>query len=282
MKLSPLKFNFSEISSELISKNIHIIGIPYDASTSYKPGTRFAPTAIRQASMNLEPYSPYLFLSLEDKKFYDLGDIEFEANDFEKLREYFNNSIKSVEDIRLVTLGGEHSISIFPIQKHLEAYSNLVLIHLDAHTDLRDDYHGDKNSHACVIKRAHDLFGPDHQLLQYGIRSGAKEEFEWMEKHHTLAKSRQIFFDAISSIPNEQPIYLTLDVDFFDPGIMPGTGTPEAGGEDFSFFISFVKLLKNKNLVGFDIVELNPMNDPYGVSEAMTAKIMRELLLVLK
>ena len=273
-----MKFNFT---SKNTSANIHIIGIPYDASTSYKPGARFGPNTIREASMNLESYSPYLQKDLVNYQINDLGNIAFSANNFGTLSSDFDTLFKPIDfkTTKLLTLGGEHSIAIMPLRHYLQAFPNLAIIHLDAHTDLRSEYYGDPNSHACIMKNVYDLFSPTNQLIQYGIRSGSKEEFDWMQQNGTLVTSRQELLARVSAL--DCPIYLTLDIDFFDPSVMPGTGTPEAGGEDFHFFISLIKLLNQKNLVGADVVELAPKIDPSGISEANTAKICRELLLAM-
>ena len=182
---------------------------------------------------------------------------------------------------KVLTLGGEHSISYAPISLYLKAFPDLVLIHLDAHADLRDGYEGYHYSHASIIRRALDHFKEGHSLIQYGIRSGTKEEYDWMREHKTIKTSREDFLESIRNIDPKRPVYLTLDLDYFDPAYMPGTGTPEAGGEDFHSFIKLVKILKDKNLVGADIVELSPPLDSSGNSDVFATKIVREVLLTL-
>ena len=191
-----------------------------------------------------------------------------------------NNHFKR-DGIKLLTLGGEHSISYAPIKKYLEDYSDLMLIHLDAHADLRDGYEGFHYSHASIIRRALDHFGDEHSLVQYGIRSGTKEEYAWMGEKGTLQRSREDFYSIIRSIPNDRPLYLTLDLDYFDPSFFPGTGTPEPGGEDFHSFIKLMKILRDKNFVGADVVELAPELDSSGNSSVFAAKVVRELSLLL-
>jgi agmatinase len=119
-------------------------------------------------------------------------------------------------------------------------------------------------------------------LIQYGIRSGTREEYQWMNTHNTLKKSRAEFFASVEAIPKDIPIYLTLDLDYFDPSFFPGTGTPEPGGEDFHSFISLCKILRTKNFVGCDVVELSPAIDSTGNSDVFAAKVVRELLLCLE
>jgi len=157
-----------------------------------------------------------------------------------------------------------------------------VLLHLDAHADLRDGFLGYHYSHASIIRRSVDHFGPGHELIQYGIRSGTRDEYQWMKEHKTIRSSRKDFLDSVEAIAKDRPVYLTLDLDYFDPSFLPGTGTPEPGGEDFHSFVSLMKLLRQKNLVGADVVELSPQIDPTGNSDVFAAKIVRELLLVLQ
>jgi agmatinase len=180
---------------------------------------------------------------------------------------------------RFLALGGEHSISCLFIEQALARFPDLVLLHLDAHADLRDGYQGFHYSHAAAIRRCLDHFGPGHRLAQFGIRSGTREEFHWMRDQRTLYRYLSEFINQIEKIPEERPIYLTLDLDYFDPAFLPGTGTPEAGGEDFHSFIEIIRALKDKKLVGGDVVELAPALDPTGNSEVFGAKVVRELIL---
>jgi agmatinase len=164
----------------------------------------------------------------------------------------------------------------------LDNYEDLCLIHLDAHTDLRDGYLGEKFSHASIIRRVYDHFCSKNTLIQYGIRSGPKDEFEFMQKHDTQAKSLDECVKRIEQLPADRPVYLTLDLDYFDPAFLPGTGTPEAGGENFHSFIRIMKVLKQKNLIGADVVELAPHIDSSGNSSAFASKVVREVLLALQ
>ena len=152
---------------------------------------------------------------------------------------------------------------------------------MDAHADLRDGYEGFHYSHASIIRRALDHFGKDHGLVQYGIRSGTKNEYKWMREKGTLQTSKEDFFSVMRSIPKERPLYLTLDLDYFDPSYFPGTGTPEPGGEDFHSFIKLMKILRGKNIVGADVVELAPELDSSGNSSVFAAKVVREIGLLL-
>lgn len=260
---------------------LYLLGIPYDGSTSFRPGARFGPSAIRESSFGLETYSPYFDRDLEDLKFFDLGDLPFFPSRFEKLKEsFFEVTNKMTISHKLITLGGEHSISYLPIKKHAELYPGLIVIHLDAHADLREAYLDDPHSHASVMRRVSEILGSKN-LIQYGIRSGTKKEFQWMRREKTLISSLCELIKRIESIPSQIPLYLSLDLDFFDPAYLPGTGTPEAGGESFSNFMSILKALKGKNFIGADLVELAPQIDSTGNSSCFASKVLREVVLAI-
>lgn len=287
----PKLYDSCKESTSLVPNAIHIVGFEYDGTACFRKGTRFGPNAIREVSDGIETYSPYLDMDTTDINFYDLGNLTIKAsiNDFEKGwhegTDNFNNLVKGKdlkkEKIRILTLGGEHSISYAPLKTYLENFEDLFIIHLDAHADLRDGYEGFKYSHASIIKRTLENFGPKHNIIQYGIRSGTREEYEVMRKNKTVMNSREDFFKAVEQISDTRPIYLTLDLDFFDPAYMPGTGTPEAGGEDFHTFIKLMKMLNKKYLVGADVVELSPPLDATGNSDVFATKVVREVLLAL-
>ena len=271
---------------------VNLLGFGFDGTACFRKGTKEGPDAIRNVSEGIEFYSPYLQKDLSDYSgtLFDLGNLDLgETEDVYSQWENATNQFLDSVDIsllskgkaKMVTIGGEHSISYAPIKRYLEAFPDLVLVHLDAHADLRDGYNGHHFSHASIIRRALDHFGKNHQLIQYGIRSGTKEEYEWMIKHNTNCSSLAQFIEKITLLADDRPIYLTLDLDYFDPAYLPGTGTPEAGGETFHSFIKLIKILNNKNFVGADIVELSPSIDPTGNSDVFATKVVREIILAL-
>ena len=281
----------AEHSTDLHPGHTHILGFGFDGTACFRKGTKEGPDGLRAVSEDIESYSPYLDADLEDQTFYDLGNLRLGFDEDEEKQWHhavydfnaiFDSCDLAQEKIKLLTLGGEHSISYAPIVKYLKQYPDLVLLHLDAHADLRDGFLGYHYSHASIIRRSVDHFGPEHELIQYGIRSGTRDEYQWMKEHKTIRSSRKDFLDSVEVIAKDRPVYLTLDLDYFDPSFLPGTGTPEPGGEDFHSFISLMKLLRQKNLVGADVVELSPQIDPTGNSDVFAAKIVRELLLVLQ
>jgi agmatinase len=279
-------FFATKVADHFHANALHLLGFCYDGTTSFRPGSRFGPDAIRDAAFGLETYSPYLEKDMEDFPIYDLGNMPFYPSRQDILHDLFaqaTESLKLREDkIRLITLGGEHSISYSPIVLHMRHFPDLVILHLDAHTDLRKEFMDDPLSHASVIYRVWEKMNHSQQeLIQYGIRSGQRTEFDFMKKHKTLRSSLDSLLQDLLKIPDDRPIYLTLDLDFFDPGYFPGTGTPEAGGENFGNFMKILKILNNKNFVGADIVELAPHLDASHSSSCFAAKVTREVMLAL-
>lgn len=284
-------YDFFKESNELNPNSLNLLGFGFDGTACFRKGTKSGPDAIRAVSDGIESYSPYLDDDLEDRDaLFDLGNLPVGDTEDQEANWRQANSVfyallegKDIkrDNIKILTLGGEHSISYAPIKTYLESYEDLVLIHLDAHADLRDGYEGYHFSHASIIRRSLDHMTDKHKLIQYGIRSGTKEEYQWMNEHKTIKKSLSEFIEAVNSIDDQRPIYLTFDLDYFDPSFLPGTGTPEPGGETFHSFIKLVKILKNKNLVGADVVELSPEIDSSGNSDVFATKVVRELILCL-
>ena len=282
-----MNYDFATPTDSTIPSSLNLLGIGFDGTACFRKGAADGPDAIRQASNGIESYSPYLDRDLSSLTFYDLGNIVADRTlpcrrQWEDLEDGFSKRIHwRDEKSKFLILGGEHSISYFPIRACLGRFEDLLLIHLDAHADLRDGYQGFHYSHASVIRRVLDHFGPHHELVQYGIRSGTREEYRWMKSSGTLVTSLEELLEKIDNVHEARSIYLTLDLDFFDPAFLPGTGTPEPGGESFHSFAKLVKLLCRKNVVGADVVELAPSIDPTGNSSVFAAKVVRELVLAL-
>ena len=181
-------------------------------------------------------------------------------------------------------IGGEHLVTLPAFKAVYEKYEDVYILHFDAHTDLREEYNNNKNSHATVIKRIWDIVG-DNKIYQFGIRSGTKEEFDFsLKENHTYMEVGNIntFKDIVDKLEYKK-IYITIDLDVFDPSIFPGTGTPEPGGVTYREFENIFSILKNSNvdIVGCDIVELSPDYDNTKVSTVLACKVLRELALVL-
>ena len=259
---------------------VALFGVPYDGTTSFRPGTRFGPAAIREVSTGLETYCPQLERDLEDLSYADLGAVDIPYGDPEPVVDAVRNATSTVlaAGMKPLMLGGEHSISSGAVAAVAEQHPDLVLVQLDAHADLRDEWLGAQNSHACAMRRCLEVL-PSQTLLQIAIRSGTKEEFSELATSGRLTPFEEI---AQRLHPlRGQPLYLTVDLDWFDPAVMPGTGTPEPGGFLWQHFAELVDELKHHNLVGADVVELAPQLDPSGISSVLAAKVTRSLLLLM-
>lgn len=262
---------------------IVLFGAPFDGTTSFRPGTRFAMQAIRNDSYGLETYSPYLDKDLGEIAVFDGGDLDIPFGNTEKVLDKIFQYSKDVLENRkkFLMVGGEHLCSLPAIQATFEKYPNLHVIHIDAHTDLREHYLGEKLSHATVIRRCHDFLG-DNRIFQFGIRSGLKEEFEWASEHTYMERfSLDTVKEKIQEL-KDVPVYITLDLDVLDPGIFPGTGTPEPGGITYRELLQAIGEMQNLNhIVSADVMELSPPYDPTGASTAIACKTIREMLLTL-
>lgn len=275
------KLVFIGCDSTYPESKIVLFGAPFDGTTSFRPGTRFAPNTIRLDSDGIETYSPYQDDELESKLVHDKGDAAITFGNTKKTMNDLYNFAKDItaDDKKMFMIGGEHLVSYAPIKALYEKYNDLRIVHFDAHTDLREDYLGEKMSHATVMKRVSDIVGPN-RLYQFGIRSGLKEEFTFAHKNHYIEKFTVSTVQNIIKDIKDYPIYITLDLDVLDPSIMSGTGTPEPGGVTFKELHQALLELKGCNIVGADIVELAPHYDQSGVSTAVAAKLVREMLLL--
>lgn len=276
---------FMEMEDDYEVSDVVIFGAGFDGTTSNRPGTRFASSAMRIESYGLEAYSPLLELDLEDYNICDMGDLDLSIGNTDKVLEEIYEGTKEIldEDKFPFMIGGEHLVTLPAFKAVHEKYDDIYVLHFDAHTDLREEYNNNKNSHATVIKRIWDMVG-DGRIFQFGIRSGTREEFNFaLKEKHTYMETHTIdsFWKIISTLSGKN-VYLTIDLDVLDPSIFPGTGTPEPGGISYRQFEQIFKILKNSNinLVGCDIVELSPDYDDTKVSTVVACKILRELSLV--
>lgn len=276
---------FLGCDSDYAQARMVLYGAPFDSTTSFRPGTRFGPSAIRHESFGIETYSPYQDKDLTDYAVFDSGDMElcFGSADL-ALQDITERAQTILQDGKFpLLLGGEHLVTLGAVRAVAKRYPNLHIIHFDAHADLRDDYLGAKLSHACVLRRCHELVGDGH-IHQFCIRSGDREEFLFANAHTDMHK-----FD-FSGLPElveqlesrQVPIYFTIDLDCLDPSCFPGTGTPEAGGVTFIELLNAIRTVSRANVVAADVNELSPMLDASGASTAMACKVVRELILALQ
>ena len=260
---------------------VGLFGVPYDGTTSFRPGARFGPTSIREVSNGLETYCPQLDRDLDDLVFADLGAVDIPFGAPEPVVEAVRESTQTVLNLGLrpLMLGGEHSISSGAVAAVAANYPDLVLVQLDAHADLRDSWLGSRYSHACAMRRCLEVL-PSQQLFQLSIRSGTRTEFNELHSSGRLMADVGALAEALKQLQG-RPVYLTVDLDWFDPAVLPGTGTPEPGGFFWSDFAALVDVLQQHRLVAADVVELAPQLDPSGVSSVLAAKVTRSLLLLL-
>lgn len=263
---------------------IVLYGAPFDSTTSFRPGARFGSAAMRHESFGLETYSPYQDKDLTDYKVFDSGDLELCFGSAEQaLADIEERAAEILADGKLPLLfGGEHLVTLGAVRAVQKKYPDLHIIHFDAHADLRDDYLGAKLSHACVLRRCHDLLG-DGRIHQFCIRSGEREEFQFAKEHTDMHKfGFHGLLELVKELrENDIPVYFTIDLDCLDPSVFPGTGTPEAGGVTFMQLLDALRLVASTRVAGADVNELAPMLDPSGVSTATACKVVRELLLAL-
>ena len=259
---------------------IVLFGAPFDSTTSFRPGTRFASAAMRSESFGIETFSPYQEKDLLDVRVFDSGDLELPFGEpTQALADIEQRTATILNDGKIpCMIGGEHLVTLGAVRAVAKKYSDLHMIHFDAHADLRDDYLGVKLSHACVLHRCHDIVG-DNKIFQFGIRSGDRDEFEFAKAHTTMHRFDLETLDEVVKKLKGKPVYFTLDLDVLDPSEFPGTGTPEAGGVSFKELLKAVISLSELDIVGFDVNELSPVYDQTGRSTALACKILREIIL---
>ena len=293
--------NFIGCDAGYEESEIVLFGAPFDSTTSFRPGTRFAGQAVRNDSYGLEIYSPYQDRELPENIIYDCGDLELSVGNAELTLEQIESCAAEIlRDGKIpFMIGGEHLVTLGSLRAAAAKYPDLHIIHFDAHTDLRQDYLGVQLSHACVIRRCWevleesgtkagsrstqggDRITADGRIHQFGIRSGEKEEFQWARAGHT--DFHPFTLDGLEETVEkigDTPVYFTVDLDVMDPSVFPGTGTPEPGGIDFLTAMRGVtEVCERVNLIGCDVNELCPPCDPTGASTAAACKIIREMLI---
>ena len=274
---------FMECDKSPEEAKIILFGAPFDCTTSYRPGTRFGPSAIRKESYGIESYSPYQDKDLIDAPVADCGDLDLSFGDSRLALaqiEDFAREVLAAGKIPFMT-GGEHLVTLGAFRAAAEKYQDISIIHFDAHADLRDEYLDVKLSHACVLRRCWEIVG-DGRIFQFGIRSGDREEFHWGKDH---VSTRRFDFQGLEETVKSlqgKPVYFTVDLDVLDPSVFPGTGTPEPGGVSFEELRKAAACVcKNADIVACDVNELSPHYDMSGVSTAVACKIIREMILAM-
>ena len=268
--------------TDLATAGAVLLPVPYDRTATYGKGTEKGPASLIAASCSLELYDEEL-----GQETYRCGiHTAAPASGNEQPPERMVRTVEAAVsrylemDKLVVTVGGEHSITSGAVAAYRRRYPKLTVVQLDAHADLRDEYEGSRHNHACVMRRIHEM---GIRTTSVGIRSLSQEEADFLAQEPALivsgrrvAEGRTWFDEALSGAGEE--VYVTIDVDFFDPALVPGTGTPEPGGGDWYTTLAFLRALAEKSrIVGFDIMELSPLpSQP--ASDFLAAKLLYRLL----
>ncbi|MCM3567157.1 agmatinase [Neobacillus mesonae] len=261
-----------------------LYGMPMDWTVSFRPGSRFGPARIREVSVGLEEYSPYLDRELEEIKYFDAGDIPLPFGNPQRSLDLIEEFVKKVLDDGKFPLGmgGEHLVS-WPVMRAVyKKHPDLAIIHMDAHTDLRENYEGEELSHSTPIRKIAELVGPSN-VYSFGIRSGMKEEFEWAKQNGMHLSKFEVLEPLKKVLPKlaGRPVYVTIDIDVLDPAHAPGTGTVDAGGITSKELLASIHEIARSevNVVGGDLVEVAPIYDPSEQTANTASKLIREMLL---
>ncbi|WP_458411623.1 agmatinase [Schinkia sp. CFF1] len=261
-----------------------IYGMPMDWTVSFRPGSRFGPARIREVSIGLEEYSAYLDRELEEVKYYDAGDIPLPFGNAQRSLDMIEDFVDQILDADKFPLGigGEHLVSWPVIRAMYKKYPDLAVIHMDAHTDLRENYEGEPLSHSTPIRKVAGLIGPTN-VFSFGIRSGMKEEFQWAKEVGMYIAKFEVLEPLKEILPKlaGRPVYVTIDIDVLDPAHAPGTGTVDAGGiTSRELLASIHEIAKSDiNVVGADLVEVAPIYDPSEQTANTASKLLREMIL---
>lgn len=273
---------FMACGAEYSASDIVLFGAPFDGTSSYRPGSRFAGNAVRTESFGIETYSPYLKRDLTEIAVFDMGDLELPFGNASSALKIIEETADEILGCgkRPLMVGGEHLVTLGAVRAAVKRHPDLCIIHFDAHADLRCDYMGEKLSHATVIRRCAELVA-EKSVFQFGIRSMTGEEDLWAEAHTVQRKYDTATLPSVIETLGKRPVYLTIDLDVLDPSVFPGTGTPEPGGISFAELISAVHKMAALNIIGCDVNELAPHYDSSCVSTVTACKVIRELMLTI-
>jgi len=277
---------FFKPQAPLDEADVSIIGFPWDGTVSNRPGARFGPEAIRSATLGIEDYSPYQNRDMARLAVHDAGDPEFPFGDTAACLAMIREEYMRLSPKKVAALGGEHLVAWPLVRVMHERYGDaLFVIQFDAHADLREHYLGVRESHATIMHLVADLVGREN-TASVGIRSGTAEEWAILRNHPryyggAAGLPLAAFSELGRGLLANRKVYLTIDVDVFDPSVMPGTGTPEPGGMFFPEVVRLLQSLEGVDIVGADIVELAPDYDHSGISSALAGTVLREVLLLM-
>ena len=273
-----MNFGGAEVVYDYTGSGIIIVPVPYDETSTWMKGSDKGPDAIMEASVNLEFYDVETGTEAHKKGIHTIDPVLEKSSPEALVEAVCKKTLKLLADKKFpVIVGGNHTVSIGSIKAVSEEFDNLTILQLDAHSDLRQEYEGSKFNHACAMARARE-FAP---LVQVGIRSMAAEEMLFADQtriyySHDLYYNKELYRSAIEKL--SENVYITIDLDVFDPSLMPSTGTPEPGGPDYFEIMHFLRdVTRTRNVVGFDVVELcpSPVNK---MPDFVAAKVIYQLL----
>jgi len=269
---------FLSASYSADNPDVTLLGLPYDQHQSGRLGADQAPAAIRAASDLIETYSPYLNRDLENYKILDAGNLDLSGNfPLQKIQAAARGMFQS--NPLPVFIGGNHSITISIVQAAHTVFPDVHILILDAHADLREEYLGSRDNHACVTRRIGETIGFD-RIKIFGLRSGLAEEFALVQQYDLRVALFEEELDRLYRFLEKKPVYLSLDLDVFDPGIFPAAPAPEPGGISYNVFLELCQRLNNLTFIGFDVTEFTPLLDKSGISAVLAASCIRELILI--
>ena len=267
---------FASFNTNYEDSDFVLLGIPFDKTSSFRSGTAGAPKKIRELSYCFEPYMMEYDISLSDLKLHDHGNLK-DIEDVEEMGDKVSEIIKKIiiDEKFPIILGGEHSISPFTVSAFDKIFDKINVVVLDAHLDYRDEYEGDKRSHATVVKRIEELENVENILI-YGVRSMAEESKDLKKPEYYRPDELDIVLERTEKI-TENPTYLSIDIDVLDPSFAPGVGNPEPYGIKPKDVKKIIGPL-SKNLVGLDIVETNPKYDSSDITSNLAARFVYDTL----
>ena len=273
-----MNFGGNEVVYGYNESEIVVLPVPYDETSTWMRGADKAPDAVFEASVNLEFYDIETASEVHLRGIHTLPPI-LEKESPDKLVETVYKKVKKLrEDKKFpVIIGGNHTVPIGAFKAFSEEYQDITILQLDAHSDLRQEYEGSKFNHACAMARAKE-YAP---IVQVGIRSMSAEELQFVDNDrifyaYRLFNDKSLYKKAVEKLGKN--VYVTIDLDVFDPSLIPATGTPEPGGPDYFDIMMFLRnVAANRNIVGFDIVELCP-SEQNKTSDFIAAKIIYQLL----
>ena len=273
-----MNFGGNEVVYSYSESGIIIVPVPYDETSTWMKGADKGPDAILDASVNLEFYDVETSSEAHLKGINTIAPILEKETPEKLVKDVYDRIFSILSDKKFpVIIGGNHTVSIGAIKAFSEYFENLTILQLDAHADLRQIYEGSVFNHACAMARARE-FAP---VVQVGIRSMSAEELPFVERDriffsHELYYDKSLYDRALDKL--SENVYITIDLDVFDPSIMPSTGTPEPGGPPYFELLHFMRdIIKSRNVVGFDVVELCPSSTNKS-PDFVAAKIIYQLL----